>query len=318
MAKKASKSPAKKVAPQSKTRRLKQPRYHSFRPHKRIKHTTKLPGSFKLLSKSVKLMLISKWKLFGALALLYGLLTILLVRGIGGGLQLNEIKASLHGAFGGSFSSITTGLALFSYILGSAGSSQTETGGLYQAILMVIFSLAIIWGIRQTNAGQKIKMRDMFYKGMYPLIPFIVVLIIISLQLLPLLVGSWLYSVVVGNGIAATLLERVLWGSIFFLLSLLSLYMICSSLFALYIVTLPDMTPMKALRSARQLVLHRRWTVMRKIIFLPVCLLIVAGVIMMPFILFVTPLAVWVFFIMTTLVLIIIHGYMYALYRELL
>lgn len=300
-----------------KTRRLKTPKYRSFRFHKRIKHPAKLLGSFKLFNKSAKLIL-GKWKLFGSLALLYGLLTILLVRGIGGGLQLSQLKTNLHGAFSGSFSSITTGLTLFSYILGSAGSSQTDTGGLYQAILMVVFSLAAIWGLRQVVAGQKIKMRDMLYRGMYPLIPFITVLIVISLQLLPLLVGSWLYSVVVSNGIAATLLERVLWGSFAFCMALLSLYMVCSSLFALYIVTLPDMTPMKALRSARQLVLHRRWTVMRKIIFLPISLLIVAVIIMMPFILFVTPLAEWVFFIMTTVVLVIIHSYMYTVYRELL
>ncbi len=53
---------------------------------------------------------------------------------------------------------------------------------------------------------------------------------------------------------------------IFFLLAMLTLIYVKSSLFALYIVTLPDMTPMKALRSARELARYRRWTVLRKIL----------------------------------------------------
>ena len=211
---KTAKTAVKKPAPPNKARRLKPPKYRSFRLHERIKHPVKLIGSFKLLKKSIGTVL-NNWRPFGRLALLYGLLTILLVRGLGGGLQLNEVKANLQGAFEGSFSSITTGLTLFSYILGSAGSSQTETGGLYQAMLMVIFSLAAIWGLRQFLAGRKATMREMLYKGMYPLIPFITVLLIISLQLLPLMIGSWLYSVVISNGIAVTLLEKALWGSIF-------------------------------------------------------------------------------------------------------
>ena len=55
-------------------------------------------------------------------------------------------------------------------------------------------------------------------------------------------------------------------------------------MFALYIVTLPDMTPMKALRSARELVRYRRWTVLRKVLFLPLMLLVVAAIIMVPII----------------------------------
>jgi uncharacterized membrane protein YoaK (UPF0700 family) len=94
--------------------------------------------------------------------------------------------------------------------------------------------------------------------------------------------------------------------------------MISSSLFALYIVTLPDMTPFKALRSARELVRHRRWTVLRKILFLPIILLVVAAIIMLPIIIWLTSLAQWVFFLLTMFALVAANAYMYTLYRELL
>jgi phosphatidylglycerophosphate synthase len=78
------------------------------------------------------------------------------------------------------------------------------------------------------------------------------------------------------------------------------------------------MTPMKALRSARELVMHRRWEVLRKLIFLPIALIIIATIIMIPLLLIATPVAVWIFFIMTVAGLVVIHSYVYALYRELL
>jgi hypothetical protein len=153
---------------------------------------------------------------------------------------------------------------------------------------------------------------------MYPLVPFMLVLTVVGLQLVPMLIGSTLYVTVINGGIAVYAAEKILWGLLFIVLALLSLYMLASSLFALYIVTLPDMTPMKALRSARELVRYRRWTVLRKMLALPLILLLVAFVIMLPIIILAAPLARWVFFLLTMTALTAAHAYMYTLYRELL
>ena len=88
--------------------------------------------------------------------------------------------------------------------------------------------------------------------------------------------------------------------------------MLCSSLFALYIVTLPDMTPLKALRSARQLVRYRRPLVFRKLLYLPVALLVIASVIMIPVIALIAPAAPWVLFVLAIGALITAHTYMYT------
>lgn len=253
-----------------------------------------------------------------SITLIYGLLTVILVRGIGGSLDLSGLKDNLKGGFSGNGSSLLTGVTLFSYLLGSAGTSTNPAGGVYQTVLIIIMSLVIIWALRQVLSGHKIRARDAFYNGTYPLVPFVLVLLVVGLQLLPLLAGSWLYSTVISSGIAVTELEKFTWAILAFLLAILSLYMICSSLFALYIVTLPEMTPMKALRSARQLVLYRRWTILRKILFLPLVLLILGGAIMIPLILLITPAAEWIFFMLSMFVLVVVHAYMYTLYRELL
>jgi len=326
MAKKAGKvtkkrSSAKAVKAKSevrvKPRRLKQSKYKTLKLHKRIKHSAKLPNVWQL-TRQAALTLWGRKDLFIGITLIYGVLDLVLAQGVSGGTNVSTLKHSLSQASNGHFNGLASGVGVFALLIGSAGNKSSPAAGTYQLFLTVIVSLAIIWALRQVLAGAKLRIRDAFYRGMYPLVPFILVLLVVSLQLLPLLIGSLVYGLVTTNGIAAYFIEKLLWALLYILLALLSLYMISSSLFAVYIVTLPDMTPLKALRSARELVRHRRWTVLRKILWLPLFLLVVAAVIMVPIIIWLTPVAQWAFFALTMFSLIAVHSYMYTLYRELL
>ena len=231
---------------------------------------------------------------------------------------MTSLKSTLSHAFSGHFASLASGASVFAVLVTSAGNGSSQTAGAYQLFLGIITSLAVIWALRQILAGSTVRIRDAYYHGMYPLIPFIFVLIVVGLELIPLLIGSSLYGLVITNGIAVHALEKVLFAAIFAALAALSIYLIISSIFALYIVTLPDMTPMKALRSARRLVKGHRWALLRKIFFLPLILLVAAAVIMVPIIIFLTPVAQWIFFLLTMFALVAIHAYMYTTYRELL
>jgi hypothetical protein len=298
-------------------RKLKQSQYKSLRLQKRIKHPVKLPSVYALTKTAAQTVWRHK-RLFAGLTLVYGLLNLILVQGVAGNNDVATLKNSLDQVFNGNFGSLASGLSIFAVLVGSAGNSSSQTAGAYQIFIALICSLAIIWALRQVLSGAKVRIRDPFYRGLYPLVPFILVLLVVGLQLIPLAVGSSLYSTVVNNGIAVYFVEKFIWALLYAALALLTLYMLSSSLFALYIVTLPDMTPMKALRSARELVRHRRWTVLRKIFCLPIILLVIAAVIMVPIIVWLTPLAQWTFFILTMSALLALHAYMYTLYRELL
>jgi len=183
-------------------------------------------------------------------------------------------------------------------------------------MLLVVCSLAFIWALRTVLAKQKARIRDSFYRGMYPLIPFLLLFLLICVQILPLAIGATLYSLVTSLGITAHTWETVLWFLFFLLMTYWSLRMLTASVFALYIVTLPDMTPLRAYRSARQLVYGRRLLLWRKLLFLPFILLILAALIEVPLILYVTPLATWMFFILSMVTLPLVHGYVYNLYRK--
>ncbi len=302
----------------AKPRRIKQPQYKTLRLQKRIKHPVRLPSVWRLTRKSA-LTLWQNKRLFVGITLTYGLLNIILTQGLSGATDVGTLKHSVNQVFTGHLGGLASGLSVFALLVGSAGNNSNPTAGAYQLFLGLIASLAIIWALRQILAGaERLRIRDAYYRGMYPLVPFVLVLLVVGLQLIPFLVGSALYGLVINNGIAVYAVEKLLWALLYALLAMLSVYMISSSLFALYIVTLPDMAPMKALRSARELVRYRRWTVMRKVLCLPLVLLIVGAIVMVPIIIWLTALAKWVFFLLTMFGLVAVHTYMYTLYRELL
>ncbi len=319
VAKKTSAKKAPSVAKEGpKPRRLKQSQYKSFRLHKKIRPAQpKLPSSWSLWKSTLKTLNTHRDVLFPIIAV-YFVLTIILVRGITGGLDVGGIKDAFSELFAGRVGSLLAAGAIFGTLLGSAGTAATASGQFLQPALLMIVTLATVWSLRQLTAGEKVTFKEAFYKSPYPLVPFLLVMMVVGLQLIPFLVGNWLYAVVLANGIAVTAMEKFLWVLLFFLSALLSMYMITSSLFALFIVTLPDMTPLRALRSARQLVLHRRWVVLRKILFLPLGLLIAGAIIMLPILLFVTFIAEWVFLVLSSVAWIFSVTYVYCLYRELL
>ncbi len=304
----------------NKTRKIKQPVYKSFRVSKTIKQTKPpLTGAFRLMIGSVRL-LVNRWRLFGGIVLVYLILTVILVKGFGVSSDIAQLKATVLELSQGSTAQLAAGLTLFSVLLGNANSTASDVAGAYQSMLLIIVSLVLVWALRQTLADKKpaITVRDGFYKGLYPLVPFLLVLMVIGLQLLPLVFANFLYGVVFGGGLAVTALEQGLWGLLIGLLVLLTLYMITSSVFALYIVTLPNVRPMQALRSARDLVRYRRWVVMRKVLFLPVALLVASALLVVPIIIVSPALAEWVFFGLSMTGLAVAHSYFYHLYRELI
>ncbi|HEV2403240.1 MAG TPA: hypothetical protein VGS08_03495 [Candidatus Saccharimonadales bacterium] len=278
-------------------RRLKLPSYRSFHLQPRIRQSpVVLSGAVRLFARTTAL-LVRRWKLFGGMLLWYLILGVVIVQGI-----------SLHGSTGSVGSSISS---LFT------ATTTGATGG-YQLLGILLVSLAFIWCLREVYSNHPVRIRDGFYQGMGPLIPFTLVLIVVGLELLPAVIGVSVYTVIIGNGIAALLVEKILWAAVMGVLLLLSCYMVSSSVFALYIVTLPGMTPIKALRSARQLVRNRRWLIMRKLLFMPFAVALVVVIVMVPFVLLLNRVSAFVFLLLETAAIGLVHSYMYGLYRELL
>lgn len=302
---------------EGKPRKLKQPEYKSFKLHKRIQYSgPALPSAWSIMKASSRHLYAHK-KLFLGITVVYMLLSIVLVRGFLVTSDVSIAKDAVQELFHGTTGQIAGALTVFSLLMQS-NSAASEAAAVYQSIIVVIMSLVTIWALRQTHAGKTVALREAMYNATYPLVQFVLVLLVLGMQLLPILVANFLYGATVSGGVAVTAIEIALWTLLSFLLILWSLYMISASAFALYIITLPDMTPVVALKSAKNLVQLRRWAVMRKVLFLPVFIVVAVMLVMLPIIMFITPAAEIIFLILSAGVVAFSHSYMYSLYRELL
>lgn len=297
---------------------LKQPVYKSFRLHKRIKGLQAPPPTVRGLLRATWRVIAERPRLYLGLAAIHLALSLMLVRGLAPTLDIAGTQQLLSELEGTQTGGATTALSLLGQLVAGPGSAGNPGAGVYQSVIAVIMALAVIWAVRQKGTEVPIRIKDAFYRGMTPLVPFILILLLLGLQFVPAAIGGWVYSVVVAGGIAVTALEKLLWGVLAFLLLLLSLYMITSSVFALFIVTLPDMTPMRAIRSARNLVNHRRWAVASRLVYLGILMFMVLGAVMLPFLIWLPAIAEAVFVILSAFSLVIPIIYTYNLYYGLL
>lgn len=282
---------------------------------KMVKARQPLPGAFRL-SWRAALIFRQHWRTLGGIVLVYLILNIFFASGISNvSSAFSTIKSDLQANNGHNLAKAAGG---FASLVGSAGASGSSTGSTLQSVLFVIESLVIIWALRHLLSGQLVSVKQAYYKSMSPLIPFLLVIFVIIIQLLPMTIGAAVFAAIVTSVFPGTALASLLSAIALILLAIWSLYMISSSIFALYIVTLPDMQPRQALRSAKDLVSFRRLIVVRRILFLPLLIFVVMGLVIVPLILLASAIVPAVFYILSMLAILFVHAYLYSLYRGML
>ncbi|MCA9342931.1 hypothetical protein KC950_02890 [Candidatus Saccharibacteria bacterium] len=307
------------AAPKTKSRAKKKPKYKSFRIAPRIKPPVQknLSPVPKLLKDTSKHMWSYKKLFFGIIAI-FLLLNLLFVKGLSSSTNIPELKNELNETLG--FSGLELNTALFGEAISTGTTANGSEGGIYQTIIFIFIFLAFVWAFRQTGTKPKKVplIKQAFYDSTSSIVPFILVTFVVGLQLIPMIIGITVYGVVQSNGLAVTGLEQILWIILTFLLSLLSIYMLSSSLFAMIIVTLPDMKPMKALRSARQVVAFRRWLIVRKIITMVIIMAVLFSILVFITIYLIPWFTEWMVLLLSSYIFALIIGSGYRLYRELL
>ncbi|HCM51964.1 TPA: hypothetical protein DIS56_02415 [Candidatus Saccharibacteria bacterium] len=322
MARKGRKQPAKAMAADGRSlgyfpRRRKATRLQKRKYDKQTTRAyTPAPNSFQLIGQVFSIFK-KYWRPLGGIVLVYLILNIIFASGFSNisnvfaEIKLNfqqDGKWHLSEAFDG-FGSLVSNVSI---------GSVSEAASVFQGALFIVISLVIIWALRHLLANQTIKIKQAFYQSMTPLVPFLLIMFVIILQLLPITLGSLIVAtIVLAIFTTSTTAMAIIVISIFGL-AIWSIYMLSSSVFALYIVTLPEMEPRKALRSAKNLVKFRRWAVIRRVVFLPLFTLLAMAIIVIPLMLYADVLVVPVFFVLSMLTILFIHTYLYSLYRGLL
>lgn len=293
-------------------------KYRSFRLSKRIRHpyADDMPKFRSLLLESWRLWRNYR-KPFGLFLLTHFILIMIFVP-VRANFDIGELKESVSGLFGGEGSQLVTLSIVVGALVGSLGSAVDQASALYTTLITFIMSLAYIWALRHMWARKKVTIRDAFYNGMYPLIPFILVLAVLSLQLLPMGMGVSLFASLRAAGLIVTVAEWAVILLLLFTLILLAGYFLTSTTLALYAVSLPEIKPVQAMRAARKLVEFRRWQIFRRILQILLFMVLVGLVVLVVAILVLPGLVFWLMTALSILALPVLHTYLYTLYRKLL
>jgi hypothetical protein len=255
----------------------------------------------------------------GLLVCIYSIATILFVGSLVAVHDIVNYRQSLEATYTGIRGTFEAGVLQFGFLLGGGNADGLSgAGSVYQSVLVVLCSLAIIYIIRELYAARIASIKEAFYESTGPLVPFLGVSAVITVQLLPLSLAAFLYTLGMVNGLAVHWWEQGIVLCLSIALLVWSLRMLLGSIFALYIVTLPGMTPLRALKTARTLVYKRRLMIAGKITALTVFIIVTAAAIEIPVIIVATTLAPWLLILIGAVAFVVIHSYLYALYRELL
>ncbi len=278
--------------------------------------TAKLSNVFQLSYKSIELI-INNLNIFGAISIIYFFLTILFVRGFSASINVAQYKSNYVGNHTKA-TNIATDFSAFDKVIRTSSTSSSGNGALFQSILFIIFSLVFIFVLREIYKKRKVSFGSAFYDSQYPLIQYLVVLFFLVIELIPMAIGLFIYATVFREGFVANNIEKVVWIILTISFVSVTVFLMISSLFSVFIVTLPNVRPVQALSSAWKLVRHRRVVVFRKIIFLPFALIVFVGLVNLLFVAIWPQASDFVFYGLSIIALLIAQTYLYTLYRELI
>ena len=180
-----------------------------------------------------------------------------------------------------------SGLLLISTITtGGLSGGSSESATVFAVIIFLIIWLTTIFILRHRLAGHELKLRDALYNAATPLISTFVVFIMIIIQCIPLFVLIIALSAAIQTNFLATPFYALVFFIFAMLMIIISSYLLSSSLIGLVAVTAPGMYPMRALRTASDLMAGRRVRFILRLVALFIALAVIWILVMLPLILF--------------------------------
>lgn len=193
----------------------------------------------------------------------------------------------------------------------------------YGSLAAVIMNLALIWTVVRLQKGHMVTLKEAYYEGTSALVRFLLVALVLVASLLPFIIGATIFSSAVSDTtVTVGLAEKLLVGVLWLILALPTLRWLTRYCFALLLVSQPGVTPIQALKTSRQRVKGRSWSIFGRlasltalsivIIFIPtIAVYVLIPPAFSPFILAVLQLVV------TLTVLPLYYVFLYRLYKGL-
>ena len=169
---------------------------------------------------------------------------------------------------------------------GGLSGEASEASVVFGVLLFLTIWLVTIFLVRHIMAGHKVKLRDGLYNAMTPLFSTLLVFLVVLIQCIPILVFVIAYSAALQTDFLSMPFYAFLFWMFAMVMFIITIYLVSSSLIALIAVSAPGMYPMRALRTASELMIGRRVKFIIRLIALVLIMCVVWVVVMLPLILF--------------------------------
>ncbi len=307
--------------------------HRSFQPTRRRDYVRSLhlPGYWSFTAEVYRVL----WRrktVYGYVVLVYGVLVAIFV-GLASQDLYTTLSETLKETSGEVFSGDVgqvgqAGLLLLAGMTGSLTETLSEVQQLYAVIFGLMAWLTTVWLLRAQLAGQRPRFRDALYSSGSPIVPTLLVAAVMMVQLLPIAIVALATSAALGSGFLESGAVAMVFTVAGVLLVTLSLYWITSTAIALVVVTLPGMYPMRAIRTAGDLVVGRRLRILYRWIWMVLMIVLIWMIVVIPFILLDTglksllpflsavPIVPVVLLIVSSFTIVFSSAYIYLLYRK--
>ena len=234
-------------------------------------------------------------------------------------LDLKQLQTDLRLRYGDGWSAeVYTTLNLLPELINLLGRRIAQTLGLF-IILNFLISLSLWWLIRnlqEFKEGVKIKVREAIYFGPAQVVPFIIVISILFIQLLPVLVAVDFSTQLRDNEILQSnweqLVALLVLGGVF----VLSFYWIIGGIFSPIIASLPGVKPLKAWQTSMHLTHRRRLPLALRLLFMVTLFIFASCLLILPFLWLLPQWADYLFYLIGLYFFMVGHIYCFLLYQD--
>ena len=259
--------------------------------------------------------------LFSLLGLIFVCLAYILFLSASPIVDLGQLQEELRQRYGDGFSgSLSIALAMLPDLFTVVGQYLLDALVLFAGAHLVL-SLALWWLIRRlvdAGAKAKIRVRDALYFGPAQFVPFTLLAVLLSFQLLPFLIAADFAAQLRDNGTLQTNWEQAGALVVVFFIGGLCFYWLIGGLFSLIVGSLPGTRPFEALRASWQLTHRRRMAITGRLFFMFSLAVLGICLLSLPFLALIPRWAEYFFYLIALDFFILSHIYCYLLYSDLL
>ncbi len=210
------------------------------------------------------------------------------------------------GALDKSFSAISKS---FSFVNGDQSST------LVQILLFLVASLAFVWTLRKIKQLKRVKISEAYYNGTAQIVALFLLCLWYLAYLIPIAIGTAIISIA---SYSSSLVESIVIFGLFGMLTWLTLWLYSIYWPAFYIITLPNMRPMKALHSAKKITKANRLNISIQVVGYIMLVVIVGIIVLLPIALILPPVTPYIFLVYVFVLFGYSHTFMFAIYRSLI